>query len=261
MKLPIFCLLLEQPVKKKGVLLTHQNIWAGAINSNAFIGNTSEDSEIIPLPLHHAFGLRRLRTNLMLGSSVHLIQGFMLPIRIAEAIALGATGICMVPSGLEVIKKLTKNTYDTSLSKLSYIEFGSMPMDLELKGELIERLPNTKLCMHYGATEVAPTSLLNFIRTVITSIHWGVLVLMLEIGIMSESGQLLPQGNLGEIVVKGTVQTPGYWNDDNLTKHSRKNGWFRTGDLGVITQEGYVQLKGRNDDIINVGGKSFSSGD
>ena len=241
--------------QKKGVLLTHQNIWAGATNSNAFIGNTSEDSEIIPLPLHHAFGLRRLRTNLMLGSSVHLIQGFMLPKRIAEAIALGATGICMVPSGLEVIKKLTKNTYDTSLSKLSYIEFGSMPMDLELKGELIERLPNTKLCMHYGLTEVAANIFIEFHQDRDHLHTLGRPSPNVGIGIMSESGQLLPQGNLGEIVVKGTVQTPGYWNDDNLTKHSRKNGWFRTGDLGVITPEGYVQLKGRNDDIINVGGK------
>ena len=65
--------------QKKGVLLTHENIWAGATNSNAFIGNTSEDSEIIPLPLHHAFGLRRLRTNVMLGASVHLVHGFMFP--------------------------------------------------------------------------------------------------------------------------------------------------------------------------------------
>ncbi len=241
--------------QKKGVLLTHENIWAGATNSNAFIGNTSEDSEIIPLPLHHAFGLRRLRTNLMLGASVHLIQGFMYPKKIVEAIALGATGICMVPSGLEVIKKLTKNTYDSSLSNLSYIEFGSMPMDLELKGELIERLPNTKLCMHYGLTEVAANIFIEFHQDRDYLHTLGRSSPNVEIGIMSESGQLLPQGNLGEIVVRGSVQTPGYWKDDNLTKHSMTNGWFRTGDLAVITTEGFVQLKGRNDDIINVGGK------
>ena len=241
--------------QKKGVLLTHENIWAGATNSNAFIGNTSEDSEIIPLPLHHAFGLRRLRTNVMLGASVHLVHGFMFPKKISEAIALGATGMCMVPSGLEVLKKLTKNTYDSSLSKLKYIEFGSMPMDLELKSELIERLPTTKLCMHYGLTEVAANIFIEFHQDRDFLHTLGRPSPNVEIGIMSESGKLLSQGELGGIVVKGSVQTPGYWMDDNLTKHSKINGWFRTGDLAVITPEGYVQLKGRNDDIINVGGK------
>lgn len=63
----------------KGVKLTHQNILAGAVNSNEFIGNDTSDTEIIPLPLHHAFGLRRLRTNLFLGATVILLDGFMFP--------------------------------------------------------------------------------------------------------------------------------------------------------------------------------------
>lgn len=241
--------------QKKGVLLTHENIWAGATNSNIFIGNTSEDSEIIPLPLHHAFGLRRLRTNLMLGASVHLINGFMFPKLIFEAIELGASGLCMVPSGLEVIKKLTKNTYDAQLANLSYIEFGSMPMDAATKGELMDKLPHTKLCMHYGLTEVAANIFIEFHE------HHNHLHTLgrpspnVEIGIMNESGKLLPQGELGEIVVKGSVQTPGYWQDDELSQSSIKNGWFRTGDLALITPDGFVELKGRNDDVINVGGK------
>ncbi|HBZ37428.1 MAG TPA: hypothetical protein DEO59_02760, partial [Balneola sp.] len=87
----------------KGVKLTHENILAGAENSNIFIGNNSSDTEIIPLPLHHAFGLRRLRTNMLLGATVVLVDGFVRPNLFFDAIEnYGANGICMVPAGFSI---------------------------------------------------------------------------------------------------------------------------------------------------------------
>ena len=72
---------------RKGVQLSHENIFAGATNSNEFIGNTHDDKEIIPLPLHHAFGLRRLRVNLMMGATSVLEEGFMFPQRFFDHIS------------------------------------------------------------------------------------------------------------------------------------------------------------------------------
>ena len=240
----------------KGVKLTQKNILAGAINSNVFIGNDSDDIEIIPLPLHHAFGLRRLRTNLMLGATVILIDGFMFPKLFFDAIEqLKASGMCMVPAGFNVIKRLMKDRYKDHFSKLKYIEFGSSKMSKDDKIELTGALPNTRICMHYGLTEVAANIFIEFNESKDHLDTLGKPSPNVEIGILSENGSIQETSVIGEISVKGDVQTPGYWNNEELTKQSFVNGWFKTGDLGYRNEDGYIVLSGRNDDVMNIGGK------
>jgi long-chain acyl-CoA synthetase len=240
----------------KGVKLTQQNILAGAVNSNEFIGNDASDIEIIPLPLHHAFGLRRLRTNLFLGATVILVDGFMFPKHFFDAIEVhAATGICMVPSGFSIVKKLMKDRYIPHFKKLKYIEFGSAPMSLDEKQELAVELPKTRICMHFGLTEVAANILIEF-HEVGEKLHaLGKPSPNVSVNILGDDGEEKTVGEIGEIVVKGDIQTPGYWKKPELTQKSFINGWFRTGDLGYKDTEGYVYLSGRKDDVINVGGK------
>lgn len=240
----------------KGVKLTHQNILAGAVNSNEFIGNDASDTEIIPLPLHHAFGLRRLRTNLFLGGTVVFVDGFMFPKLFFDAIEEhGATGICMVPSGFSIVKKLMKDRYISYFKKLKYIEFGSSPMKMDEKQELAETLPETRICMHYGLTEAAANIFIEF-REAAGKLHaLGKPSPNVQVAILSDDGKEKPTGEIGEIGVKGEIQTTGYWKKPELTEKSFIDGWFKTGDLGYKDEEGYVFLSGRKDDVINVGGK------
>ncbi|HBQ61481.1 MAG TPA: long-chain fatty acid--CoA ligase, partial [Balneolaceae bacterium] len=236
--------------------LTHQNILAGAVNSNQYIGNDDSDTEIIPLPLHHAFGLRRLRTNLFLGATVILADGFMFPKVFFDAIEKqGATGICMVPSGFSIVKKLMKDRYIQYFNKLKYIEFGSSPMKLDEKQELAENLPDTRICMHYGLTEAAANIFIEFHEAAGKLHALGKASPNVQVAILSNEGQEKAIGEIGEIVVKGDIQTPGYWKKPELTKKSFIDGWFKTGDLGYKDDEGYVFLSGRKDDVINIGGK------
>ena len=240
----------------KGVMLTHKNILAGVLNSNAFIGNDATDTEIIPLPLHHAFGLRRLRTNMFLGGTVILVDGFLYPKLFFSAIEeLGASGICMVPAGFSIIKRLMKDRYIEYFRKLKYIEFGSSPMNLEEKKELLEQLQNTKICMHYGLTEVAANVFLEFHRDKEKLQALGLPGPNVKLSILGSDGEEMNTGEIGEIGVQGDIQTSGYWNNPDLTDRSFINGWFRTGDLGFVDKEGYVFFSGRKDDVINVGGK------
>lgn len=240
----------------KGVQLTHRNILAGAINSNQFIGNSSSDIEIIPLPLHHAFGLRRLRTNMMLGATVILLDGFMFPKLFFDAIEkYGVNGVSMVPAGFSVIKRLMKDRYKSYFNKLKYIEFGSSKMSLSDKLELTEALPNTRICMHYGLTEVAANIFIEFNESKQKLNTLGKPSPNVKVGILDESGNLCDVNEVGEISVQGDIQTPGYWRNEELSKKSIKNGWFKTGDLGYQEDDGYIILSGRNDDVINIGGK------
>ena len=79
-----------------------------------------------------------------------------------------------------------------------------------------------------------------------------------EIAIMDEAGNLLPPGEIGEIVIRGDNVTPGYENNPKANAEAFVKGWFRTGDQGVIDAEGYVTLTGRLKEIINRGGEKIS---
>lgn len=75
---------------------------------------------------------------------------------------------------------------------------------------------------------------------------------------MGTDGALLPRGQVGEIVIRGANVTPGYANNPKANEEGFRNGWFRTGDQGVMDAEGYVSLTGRLKEIINRGGEKIS---
>jgi acyl-CoA synthetase (AMP-forming)/AMP-acid ligase II len=75
---------------------------------------------------------------------------------------------------------------------------------------------------------------------------------------MDDKGALLPQGDLGEIVIRGENVTRGYANNPQANLASFTNGWFRTGDQGVLDVDGYLSIQGRLKEIINRGGEKVS---
>ncbi len=79
-----------------------------------------------------------------------------------------------------------------------------------------------------------------------------------EVGIMSETGELLPDGQRGEIVVRGANIISGYENNPTANEQTFRNGWFRTGDIGHVDDEGYVFLTGRIKEMINRGGQKIA---
>jgi acyl-CoA synthetase (AMP-forming)/AMP-acid ligase II len=83
-----------------------------------------------------------------------------------------------------------------------------------------------------------------------------------EVAIMAEDGSLLPRGteleNTGEIVIRGDNVTAGYENNPKANAEGFENGWFRTGDQGVMDAEGYISITGRLKEIINRGGEKIS---
>jgi acyl-CoA synthetase (AMP-forming)/AMP-acid ligase II len=79
-----------------------------------------------------------------------------------------------------------------------------------------------------------------------------------EVAIMDEKGRLLKPGDIGEIVIRGENVTQGYENNPKANADAFTNGWFRTGDQGVMDKDGYVTLTGRLKEIINRGGEKIS---
>jgi long-chain acyl-CoA synthetase len=188
----------------KGVVLTHGNIFHAASNINAFIKNTSEDREVVPLPLSHSFGLGRLRCNMLAGGTIILAQGFTFPGVIFQAIERWkATGLSFVPAGWAILLRLDGEKIGDYSSHLKYIEIGSAPMPLEHKKLLIRLLPKTRICMHYGLTEASRSTFLEFheSKDKITSI--GKATPNVEIKIVGENNGDLPPFHCGKIMVRG----------------------------------------------------------
>jgi acyl-CoA synthetase (AMP-forming)/AMP-acid ligase II len=79
-----------------------------------------------------------------------------------------------------------------------------------------------------------------------------------EVAVMDEAGSLLAAGAIGEIVIRGTNVTRGYKNNEKANATAFTNGWFRTGDQGVMDADGYFRLTGRLKEIINRGGEKIS---
>jgi oxalate---CoA ligase len=79
-----------------------------------------------------------------------------------------------------------------------------------------------------------------------------------EVGIMNDDGKLLAVGDIGEIVIRGDNVTAGYENNPKANAEAFTNGWFRTGDQGMMDAEGYIALTGRLKEIINRGGEKIS---
>jgi acyl-CoA synthetase (AMP-forming)/AMP-acid ligase II len=79
-----------------------------------------------------------------------------------------------------------------------------------------------------------------------------------EVAVMDEQGLLLPHGEIGEVVIRGPNVTSGYEANPEANATAFSNGWFRTGDQGVIDDEGYLRLTGRLKELINRGGEKIS---
>ncbi|MCR4664203.1 MAG: acyl--CoA ligase [Paludibacteraceae bacterium] len=233
----------------KGVVLTHENIAASARNINAYIGNDADDVELLALPVSHSFGLGRLRCVLSKGGTMVLLGTFANVKRFFAAMEEHhVTGFGMVPAGWAYLKMMSRDKIRNYAGQLKYIEIGSSFMSVEDKKMLMEWLPNTRICMHYGLTEASRSAFMEFHEYAEN---------------LSSIGKAAPNVDIriidGEICVKGEHVTQRYWNESpKRIAQDFHDGYFRTGDSGWMDEDGHIYIKGRIKEIINVGGEKVS---
>lgn len=241
----------------KGVALTHRAIAAAASSINAFVGNGSEDREVVTVPLSHSFGLGRLRCTILAGGTLILVPGLTFPALVFKALqAHRATGLVCVPTGVAVLLKAGEQKLADCASHLRYMEIGSAPMPIEAKRRLMSVLPRTRLCMHYGLTEASRSAFIEFHADAAALDSVGKPSPNVEIAIYSEHGDPATGGRIGRIKIRSRAVMKEYWRNPELTSSTiGMDGWLDTGDLGRYDERGYLYLEGRRDDVINVGGK------
>ncbi len=138
--------------------------------------------------------------------------------------------------------------------------FGGAPMPEAVIARLAATLAHLRLINGYGATETtSPATFLPASAMAEHAASVGLSVTCGEIMVMDEHGREVPRGEIGEIWIQGPMVVPGYWQDAAATAENFTAGFWHSGDLGVIDDEGFVHIRDRGKDMINRGGhKVFS---
>lgn len=242
----------------KGVCLSYGNIAGSASNINSFIKNEATDLEVLGLPICHSFGLGRIRCNLMMGATIVILGSFANVRLFFKTIEqYHATGFGVVPAAWAYIRKISGTRIGKYASQIKYIEIGSAAMPLETKKEMLNLFPNTRICMHYGLTEASRNCFQEFHDIEHLDSIGKPVCENVDVQIFSPEGSVLPDGEKGELCVKGNMVLSRYLEEKD-NKNAFYGEYFRTGDCGYRTDEGYIYLLGREKELINVGGKKVS---
>ena len=148
----------------------------------------------------------------------------------------------------------------TDLSSLRKGYYGASPMPVEILRELQRRLPDVLLWNFYGQTEMAPlATILSPGEQLERAGSAGRAALNVETIVVDDEGNRVPAGQVGEIVHRSPHAALGYFNDAEKTAEAFRGGWFHSGDLGVMTEDGYLSVVDRKKDMIKTGGENVAS--
>ncbi|PFO10208.1 long-chain fatty acid--CoA ligase [Bacillus sp. AFS076308] len=241
----------------KGVMLTHKNLIANTCMSEAWLYKCKpgEESVLGILPFFHVYGM----TTVMILSIKMAYKMILLPKFDAlttlktihkqrPTLFPGAPTIYIGLLNHPDLKKYDLSSIDSCIS-------GSAALPVEIQ-QKFEEVTGGKLVEGYGLSEASPVTHSNFL--------WDVPRIKGSIGVpypdtdavilSVETGEQMPVGEIGEIVIKGPQIMKGYWNRPKETEEVLKDGWLYTGDLGYMDEKGYFYVVDRKKDMIIAGG-------
>ncbi len=244
--------------RPKIVPLTQANVWASARDVANTLQLRASDRALNVMPLFHIHGLiAGLAAPLSFGGSVFCTPGFNALRFFAAMKAAHPTWYTAVPTMHQAI--LTRADHNKEIiarNPLRFIRSSSSSLPPQVIGEL-EAIFRAPVIEAYGMTEATHQMASNPLHGTRKPGSVG-LAAGPEIAVMDEAGRLLASGETGEVVIRGAGVTSGYENNPEANAKAFVNGWFRTGDQGVIDREGYLTLTGRLKEIINRGGEKVS---
>ena len=245
--------------RPKIVPLSQRNVCASARSISRTLRLTAADRELHVMPLFHIHGLiAGLLAPMAVGSQIFCTPGFNALKFFGWMKECKPTWYTAVPTMHQTILARAAGNADViAANPLRFIRSSSSSMPPQVIAEL-ERVFNAPLIESYGMTEAAhqmASSPLPPARRIPGSVG---IASGPEVAIMDKVGVLLEAGETGEVVIRGDNVTAGYENNSSANAEAFVNGWFRTGDQGVLDAAGYLTLTGRLKEIINRGGEKIS---
>ena len=215
---------------------------------------------LITLPLFHTTGQTvQMNTNLYGGCRIVLLPKFdpraALDAMIKEKVNFWI-GVPTMYWGL--LKYVDENDYDVSpiANNMTVFTSGGAPMPVELMKRFYEKF-GLRVFEGYGLSETSPLASFNHIERPSKPGTVGQPILGVEIRCFDDDDKEVARGERGEVVIRGPNVMKGYYKRPEATVEAFRNGWFHTGDIGVIDEEGYLAIVDRKKDMILRGGYSI----
>lgn len=251
--------------RSKGVMLSHQNLMANALNA---LGEGLWPQSSVYLhaaPMFHLANGAAMYSILLSGGSNVILPSFTPEGVMATIATERVTDILLVPTMIQMfVDHPALASYD--LSSLRGISYGASPISEAVLDRATRALPKVTFTQAYGMTELSPIA---------TLLHWkehigdgrakgrhrgaGRATLGCEVRIVDANDQPVPRGTVGEIVARGDNVMMGYWERPEETARAVVDGWMHTGDGGYMDEDGFIYVVDRVKDMIISGGENVYS--
>jgi acyl-CoA synthetase (AMP-forming)/AMP-acid ligase II/thioesterase domain-containing protein/acyl carrier protein len=245
--------------RPKIVPLTHNNICASAHNIRGSLELTDRDRCLNVMPLFHIHGLiGATLASLSAGASIVCTPGFRDSEFLGWVEAFHPTWYTAVPTMHQAVLARAADYREViARCPLRLIRSSSASLPARVMAQL-EDIFGVPVIESYGMTEASHQMTSNPLPPRPRKPGSVGLAAGPEVAIMDEGGELLPQGQAGEIVIRGESVTRGYENNPAANESAFTHGWFRTGDEGRLDSDGYLFITGRLKEMINRGGEKVA---
>jgi long-chain acyl-CoA synthetase len=243
----------------KGAMLLHRNIVANMLQVRAWIAPVlvegAREIVITPLPLYHIFALTANCLIFMSlgGENILITNPRDIPAFVKEIGKYRFTAI----TGVNTLFNALVNNADfgrLDFSRLHITLGGGMAVQ-EAVAKRWKEVTGKPLIEAYGLTETSPAATINPLDIPEYNGAIGLPIPSTDIELRDDAGKPVPLGAAGEICIRGPQVTAGYWNrPDETAKAMDRDGWFATGDIGMMDERGFVRIVDRKKDMILVSG-------
>jgi long-chain acyl-CoA synthetase len=243
----------------KGVVISHGQQMRIAEHLANAVELAPGDRELLIAPASHSDGWQRIMAVLVCGGHLIFSDGMLSIHAILDVLVeQKIRSLFLHPTLVRYLLKMAPERVRPALAGCSTLETGSASLLADEMARLRGLLPeSTRLFVHYGISE-SPRSTLGEIGALSDKLgSVGKAVAGVEIAIVDEEGQPLPDGATGEIAIRGEHLAPAYWRKAELYRQRIRNGWLHTGDFGRLDADGHLTFIGRRDDQIHSAGFSF----
>ncbi len=245
----------------KGAMLTHYNLVSNCIatyNWTASEVERGKDTGLTNLPLFHIYGMTVCMNSWVYGASAIALNPDPRDQKSLFEI-IRDTKPAMFPGVPTMYMRLLERDdledYANDLKCIRFCNTGAAPMPPEVLHEFEERT-GAVIIEGYGLTEASPVTHVNPIKGVrkVGSIGLPISDTEVKIVDIDDHTKVLPQGQEGEIIIRGPQVMKGYWNKPDATANQIRDGWLLTGDIAKMDEEGYFYIVDRKKDMIDVSG-------
>ncbi len=239
----------------RGVCLSHRNLVANALQTRHWMKEIVYGKEVVMavVPFEHSYGMTAaMNLPILIAAKIVIISVFELKQVLEQIRHYKPTLFPGVPSMFTLINQ-AKNVRSYGLSSIRACISGAAPLPVEVQ-EAFEKLTRGRLVEGYGLTEAGPVTHSNPLYGLRKVGSIGVPLPNTDAKIVDLlTGEDLPTGQIGEMVVKGPQVMRGYWRADTDEESVVREGWLYTGDIAVMDDDGYFKIISRKRDTIFTG--------